>query len=168
MRQIAAMVGISHAAVHHRLKAAGITREQGTWIASTCSYCGVAFKRRRSQARHTKGSFCCAEHYYASRESDYVPWRHGQRLARAIVSQHFDLQPLHVVHHVDKDNRNNDLSNLEVYSQPGRSSTNAPRSQGRADLDRQGSKAVTSTSSPSTIPVRWPPLSKLSVTRASR
>jgi len=40
----------------------------------------------------------------------------GIRLARAVVAQHYPLTREQVVHHVDGNQRNNDLVNLEVYA----------------------------------------------------
>ena len=77
----------------------------------------ITRKRWRTRTR----LFCSATHYWASREKPgYVESRRGGQLARAVVIQHFQvLESEHVVHHVDGDQRNNDLRNLEVYATHG-------------------------------------------------
>ena len=82
-----------------------------------CAFCGREFSRFRTRASKTMADYCNTECYHASRENpNYVPWRHGQRLARAIVAQHIRLTYDMVIHHVDGNNRNNDLSNLVVFA----------------------------------------------------
>jgi hypothetical protein len=117
VREIGRVVGLSGQAVHRRLQRAGITREQGERIVGPCAYCGVEVNRPRSRGFRREAMYCTAEHYYASRGNPaFRPWRQGGRLARAIVSQHYPLSPVEVVHHVDGDQRHNDLANLEVYA----------------------------------------------------
>ena len=117
MEQIGRLIGKTRQRVCQVLKQAGITASQGTWVSRACGFCGVEIKVRRVLARKNTESFCHAEHYYASRENpSYRPWKQGQRLARAIVSQHFTLLPGHVVHHKDSDNHNNNRENLMVFA----------------------------------------------------
>ena len=117
LRQIAAKVGMSATAVHARLTRIGVTAREGEWITRRCAYCGEPVQRPRSRSRGKLRVFCNDEHYYALlAASGFVEWRHGSRLARAVVAQHFALQPEHVVHHKDDDQRHNDLANLAVYA----------------------------------------------------
>lgn len=117
LRQIGATVGMSAPGVRKRLLKAGVSKLDGTWVASVCELCGKDFKKLRSKWRLTKGSYCTNECYYASRENPgYKPWRQGQRIARAIVSQYIKLEPEWVVDHRDGDNRNNNRDNLRVYA----------------------------------------------------
>ena len=53
-------------------------------------------------------SQCETQSYYAN--------RHGQTIARSIVSQVFHLLDGYVVHHIDSDNTNNRLDNLAVFA----------------------------------------------------
>jgi hypothetical protein len=49
-----------------------------------------------------------------------VQWRQGQRRARAtVLALGFPLTSQHVVHHVDSDDRNNQVSNLWVFATKG-------------------------------------------------
>ena len=117
LREIGRLKGLSHTAVNKRLHKAGITSRQGERVERTCAYCGVQISRPRSRALSHPKVFCCANHYYADRANpDFQEWRQGSRLARAIVAQHYPLSPVEVVHHIDTNQRNNDLANLEVYS----------------------------------------------------
>jgi hypothetical protein len=116
LRAIGRLTGMSATAVMKRLRQAGITRQQGERIVALCAYCGVAVNRPRSQGLR-RVVYCGTEHYYAARANpQFVEWRHGSRLARAIVSQHYQLGRDEVVHHIDGNQRNNDLANLAVYA----------------------------------------------------
>ena len=115
MEQISKLTGMSKVAVCKRLKKAGIKASQGTWFDVQCSFCAKAFKKPRSRFNKTINHFCSKECYFASMESPgTVLWRHGQRLARALVGTHYRLEPAYIVHHKDGNDRNNDLSNLQV------------------------------------------------------
>ena len=119
-REIALIVEASAAAVAKCLKRNGITSDQGEWVLLQCSFCGADIKITRSNWRKSLQHYCSNNCYYASRENPgFKPWRQGQRLARAIVSQHIHLEPGWVVHHKDGDGRNNDLNNLAVYRSNG-------------------------------------------------
>lgn len=117
LREIGARVGMSHAGVMRRLHRAGVSAREGEYVKISCGYCGCEIERVRSRARRAAQSYCNSECYYASMDGErYKPWRQGQRIARAIVAQYFELEPEHVVDHHDGDNRNNDKANLRVYA----------------------------------------------------
>jgi len=116
MQQIGDHFGMSRAAVSKRLKKWGIRISEGEWVNLECEFCGKAFQITRARWRNSIKHFCSQPCYMAALENPgYHPWRAGQRLARAIVSQYFTLQEENVTHHKDGDNRNNDRSNLAVY-----------------------------------------------------
>lgn len=117
LREIGRVVGMSAAGVSKRLRFAGIASLQGTWITRPCGYCGEPVSKPRSRGKRAEALYCGTECYYAARSNPaFVEWRQGSRLARAIVSQHFSLARGHVVHHLDGDQRHNDLANLVVYA----------------------------------------------------
>lgn len=117
LREIGRVVGMSATAVWKRLKRAGITRTDGERIIQPCAYCGVGVNRQRSKVLRKDRVYCGTEHYYADRENPaYQQWRHGGRLARAVVAQHYPLSRIEVVHHKDGNQRNNNLDNLAVYA----------------------------------------------------
>lgn len=116
LAEIGRLIGMSKTAVMKRLHKAGITREHGTWATKPCAWCSVEVRRHRRNLSAEQW-YCTVEHYYASRENpDFQEWRHGGRLARAIVAQHYPIARGHVVHHKDGNQRNNDRSNLMVFA----------------------------------------------------
>ena len=86
----------------------GRPRKPGT-VEKPCKHCGATTLRR---------IYCSDTCYFAAiHNPKYFQWRHGQRLAReAVTAAGFALQPGHIVHHVDSDNRNNSLENLWVFA----------------------------------------------------
>jgi DNA-binding transcriptional regulator LsrR (DeoR family) len=116
-QQIADQAAVSKTHISRLLQRFGISSTQGTWVTLPCSFCGRTHAITRKRWKLARDHYCTRECYYASRENiGYKPWRQGQRLARAIVAQYFDLQSEHVVHHKDDDCRNNDRANLAVYA----------------------------------------------------
>lgn len=117
LRQIAAVVGMTHVSVAKRLRSASISSEDGEWVNTHCAYCGTEIRLTRARWRKSSRLFCGEQCYYKSRENpNYVEWRQGQYIARQIVSRYFLLQPQHVIHHKDTDTSNNKLDNLQVFA----------------------------------------------------
>lgn len=115
--EIGARVKLSRQQIAMRLKQAKISTNKGTWVNCICEFCSKEYKVTRSKYRKIGSKYCSTTCYGAAITSPKSHlWRHGQRLARLIVAQHFDLQPGHVVHHKDGDDHNNDRSNLAVYA----------------------------------------------------
>ena len=115
--EIARIYGVTRQAVYKRLKALGIKSIDGEWVKTNCSFCGSEITKRRKQWRKNTNNYCSMECYSASLENPgYKPWRHGQRLARAIVGQYYKLLYNNVIHHEDGDSRNNDRLNLRVFA----------------------------------------------------
>ena len=117
MEEIGKLIGMSRMGVMRRLRKSGITSGQGEWVNGVCDYCGQEYQLLRKRWRTSKKHYCKNECYYASQENPgYKPWRHGLRLARAIISQYHLLLPNQVVHHKDSNCRNNNIDNLAVYA----------------------------------------------------
>lgn len=118
MIELAGEYGLSRQGVWKILRLAGVdTRKRKLDI--ECYWCGGSFKRTKKRVRRNIRNFCsegCYMEWLGEIGSDYIPSRHGQRIARGVVSGHFDLQPGHVVHHEDKNTLNNMLENLMVFS----------------------------------------------------
>ena len=117
---ISKLSGITRQEVWKILRSEGINtskgKDGGTRVAVNCDFCGKEIQITRFKWRRSAKHFCSNACYFASIENPgYHPWRQGQRLARAIISQYFTLQEGNIVHHKDGDNRNNDRSNLAVY-----------------------------------------------------
>lgn len=118
LRAIGAIVGLSGAGVRRRLNKAGVNTAKGRRIPTDCAFCGKDLALRRCEIKRSRKHYCHRDCYFADIENagGFKPWRHGMRLARAVVSQHYRIPPDAVVHHVDGNNRNNNLDNLSVYA----------------------------------------------------
>jgi HNH endonuclease len=55
----------------------------------------------------------------AAGDTRYVNWRYGSKIARRLVLRWFPLEKEHVVHHADRNDRNNALANLWVFASNG-------------------------------------------------
>ena len=123
--KLAEQYGVTRHAVYKRLKEAGVDTSKATngRIELSCTFCGKAFKRPRSYVRKIKRTFCSKDCYFAYIEDQqpgsYKPNRSGQRIARAVVSRYFELKPGHIVHHIDRNTRNNSPTNLMVFANSG-------------------------------------------------
>jgi len=105
------------------LKRNGIEPSAHSRIASSCTACGAEIVRYRSRVRKHKHLFCNGECYYAfiegSQQGAYTQNRHGQRVARAVVSQYFPITENQIVHHEDRNCLNNHPTNLKVFANHG-------------------------------------------------
>lgn len=112
IREIGYKVGLSSFAVRARLKKLGIKKEDGLFVKVNCATCGNEIIKRRCQVRGRSRFYCNLDTCFAlSRER---PSRVESKLARAVVAQHFRLQPEHIVVNKDGDTKNNDRANLMV------------------------------------------------------
>ena len=114
-RQISDEIGLTRVRVWQITRYLGIsfkTRKPN----SACFVCNKELFRSPSALKKSRRIFCSQACYHSVRQGKYIPWRQGQRIARKTVSQHFALQPGHVVHHHDDDNRNNQITNLAVFA----------------------------------------------------
>jgi len=119
MAKIARQYGVTRATIYNIMKQAGVDTTKQL-IPVSCTVCGTVVHRHKSHVRKTKYPYCSVDCYYAAIENKRSKyWRHGQRIARTLVSEHFDLQPEHVVHHIDGNNYNNSLDNLCVFANQG-------------------------------------------------
>ena len=117
LQMIGDKLGFSRAGIKKCLNKHGIdTSKAATRQNLICPVCGKTFKKYRAYARNTETPHCSKECYYkAIYNPDFVEWRHGTRIAREKISKVFDLQPEHIVHHIDSNERNNDMENLMVF-----------------------------------------------------
>ena len=113
----------SRQAIYKVLKHYGIDPKEYGKMKTTCQCCGKEVERSRSQIRKQKHIFCSKDCYYAwleaSQGGSYYYKRYGQTVARKVVSEYFDLQPEHIVHHKDRNSMNNDIRNLMVFANQG-------------------------------------------------
>ncbi len=108
--------------IYCMLKRRGITSgthckyEKRVFIDTECSSCGIIFSRDEFQLNRTNTHFCSHACYYKFlRRNQYKESRYGMTLARKEVSKHFTLTGKNVVHHLDGNNHNNDITNLVVF-----------------------------------------------------
>lgn len=123
MISISERLGISRQGVCRLLKRNGIDTSNKGGLEVSCFTCGKLFKKPRCQVRKALHVFCSDDCYFAflkaGRGGAYVQNRHGQRIARHVVSKYFTLQEQHVVHHEDRNCLNNMLPNLRVFACQG-------------------------------------------------
>jgi hypothetical protein len=131
MQDLAKEYGITRQGVFKVIKRFGVETSKATTdnpISATnmevsCSTCGIIFLRHRYRIRSRLHNFCSDACYHAFLEAGngnpYLPNGYGGRLAREKVSAYFQLQSGHIVHHEDRNQLNNDLSNLRVFACAG-------------------------------------------------
>lgn len=122
MITLASQYGVSRQAIYKILKKASIdTKKQRLPV--SCTTCGVEVLRTKARIRRQLNHFCSEGCYYAFLEAGngfpYIQNRAGQKRARAIVSQYFNLQAGHVVHHESRNTLDNRLVNLCVFANNG-------------------------------------------------
>ena len=113
LQMIGDFFGVTRQAVKKWLNARGI--DTGKWEV-VCEGCGEVFWRHRYQIRKTRLNYCSSKCYYeALHNLGYTENRNGQREARRVVKEFFPLAEGHVVHHIDGNTLNNEVSNLMVF-----------------------------------------------------
>ncbi len=119
MIDLAKTYSVSRQAIWKILKDAGVDTLKSHRVERTCGWCGKAVLRVKSHVRGRKRVFC--------RDSDcYFDWMRAggnsgqsspaQRVARSVVSKHFTLEDIMVVHQEDGNTTNNMPSNLKVFA----------------------------------------------------
>lgn len=123
MGQIAERYKRTRQGIYKVLKAAGVDTKKTGGIMVSCVACGKEIKAHKSRIRKQKNLFCGHECYYAFLQAGngraYIQNRHSCRHARELVAKVFDLQDGHIVHHEDRNNWNNNISNLRVFANQG-------------------------------------------------
>ena len=122
MITLADRYGVTRQAIYKVLARSGIdTRKQQ--IPVSCTTCGQEILRVKSRIRKQLHHFCGDDCYSAFLDAGngkpYIQSRHGQRIARTIVSSYFALQEKNIVHHDDRNTFNNDINNLRVFTNQG-------------------------------------------------
>ena len=119
MNDIAKQLLVSRQCVWKCLKRQGVDTRKAVRITRECNTCGKLIERRRGMARKTKYSYCSDKCYMAHLETlgeDYRPSAYHCRIGRKIVAQYHTWLPGQVIHHINKDDEDNQLKNLEVYA----------------------------------------------------
>ena len=120
MIKLAERYGVVRHSIYKILKKMGVDTGKKGGIHIVCFTCKKKFVRHKSQLRlRHRHRFCSRECYFAYVNSfkagEYKQWRHGQRIARKIVSRYREFLPGEVIHHEDKDDSHNILANLRVF-----------------------------------------------------
>jgi|GEM_PF-1856074 len=123
MIEIASRYGVTRMAVWKILKKCGVdTSKAAANVATKCEWCGEGFKLLRCYYRSRLHHFCKPEHYYKWLNRSITPYikhRYSLKIARKIVEEHFFIEPGQVVHHENRDQTDNSLSNLRVFDSQG-------------------------------------------------
>lgn len=118
--EIAQETGLTRQGVWKVLKGMGVDTSMRQSTQSVCPVCGIEIRVRRAKQKqmHNYCSPTCYREYLVSLGENYKPSSYHSRLARATVASNFKVfdPSNHIVHHVDKDNRNNNLGNLWVFA----------------------------------------------------
>lgn len=121
MIELAKKYSVTRQAIYKILKHAGVDTSKRK-LPVSCTVCNTIVYRNKANIRKAKHIFCsrhCYQAWLHSLADDYKQNRHGQRIARSVVSQYFSLQSNHVVHHENKNNLDNRPENLRVFSCQG-------------------------------------------------
>lgn len=120
--QLAKQYGVTRQAIYKILKKSGINTSKRLILVS-CTACGGQVYKNKATIRKRKHVFCNRTCYTAWLQAgNGLPMlenRPGQRIARSIISQYYNLQNDHIVHHEDQNQYNNILDNLRVFANQG-------------------------------------------------
>lgn len=127
MAKIAEMFGVSRTHVWKILNMARVdtTKEGAGRIEVTCHCgCGARVMKHRNQVRRNQHLFAsrkCFSRWLNRRDptNPLITRRQGLRIAKKVVSEYFFVSPGMVVHHEDRNQNNNDISNLRVFASQG-------------------------------------------------
>lgn len=118
LEEIGKEYGTTRQAVYYFVKKYGLLVKDAENVAFKCDTCGKDSTVTRKRFKRSIKHFCSMECYKGYlRNSEYIQSRTGQRHGREVVEKYYGriLQLGEVVHHVDGDNTNNDISNLIVF-----------------------------------------------------
>jgi hypothetical protein len=121
MIRLAERYNVSRQGIWKLLKRLGVETEKNGGVDIVCHHCKKEIKRHKSQMRlRSNHKFCSRKCWFDYVKSltgtEYKYDRQGQRKGRKVVSRYHALQPGEIVHHEDKNCRNNTLSNLRVFA----------------------------------------------------
>lgn len=125
--ELAEKYGITRAGIHRLLKRNGVDATKGGVNCRhdvTCKHCGGTFNVNRARLRSAKNLYCSKKCWLAHLDNIKIGklsraglYQARKALLNAGVWAH--LAPKVVVHHVDGNDNNNAISNLEIYATQG-------------------------------------------------
>lgn len=122
MIELAEKYNITRQGVYKIIKQAGVDTQKAL-LPVSCNVCGKEIYRNKAKIRRQLHMFCSSDCYtaflQAGNGSPYVESRYRSRIARTIVSDHFQLQKGHIVHHENRNQTDNRLDNLRVFANQG-------------------------------------------------
>jgi hypothetical protein len=120
--QISQKFQFSRTAIKKFLNNAGYdtSKAKARNVTMSCKNCNKIFKKPTSIVKRHKPTFCSMKCYYEYiKDGEYKPWRHGQRIARAIMEPTITLiygpNQQFVCHHKDGDDSNNHPNNILAF-----------------------------------------------------
>lgn len=114
---IASRYGVSDQCIRRNLRKIGVSAHDGEHVQVKCTRCGKDFDMPRARWRKTSKRYCSQPCYMAALNNPaYRRSVWGTILARRAVSRVFSLKAYNVVHHIDSNDDNNELSNLWVFA----------------------------------------------------
>lgn len=109
--ELAKEYGVSRQAIYKILKKNKVDAISLGIILVQCATCGADLSRHRYRVRKQKNHFCDYD-CFASFLKAYIG---PQAIPRLKVSEHFDLQPEHIIHFKDNNPINTMIYNLAVF-----------------------------------------------------
>ena len=120
--EIAEICHVTRQAIYRVLRKCGVDTTKRQYPVS-CNVCGKEFTLTKGRLRRQKHVFCSRECYFAFLKAGngypYIQNRHGQRIARSVVSKYFTLGTNHIVHHENRNTLDNRVKNLKVFRNQG-------------------------------------------------
>jgi hypothetical protein len=127
MIDLATKHGITRQGVFKVLMRAGVNTHKGDGGAAqihySCTVCGKEGVKNRANFRKRKHVFCNQDCYTAwlqhGNGNPLIIHRQGARVGRDIAGKYHTFLPGHVLHHEDRNQNNNHISNLKVFATQG-------------------------------------------------
>lgn len=117
LAEIGELYGKPRQTIFYWIKKFGIDTSTAERFNIKCDNCRSDFSITRKKWKISNKHFCCMScRIDYLRSEEYAQSRTSQRIARAVIEESGrTLKPGEVVHHIDDNNMNNDLSNLVVF-----------------------------------------------------
>ena len=118
LKKITEIFSITRQAIYLILKKKNVPKKRNLpRVRVVCKTCGIEFYKPSWRIYYkNKFHYCSKQCFYCYlTRSNTINDANGRRAGRILVSKHFNLDPKHIVHHKDKNNKNNKISNLQVF-----------------------------------------------------
>lgn len=118
MAEIGKIYGVSRQMINYFMRRLGVPRGTGERFMVPCDACGgqysITRKRFKSSIKHFCSMMCYTSYLH---NAEYRQSRTGQRIGRKVMEKYLnrELRQGEVIHHIDGDTMNNNLSNLKLF-----------------------------------------------------